>query len=78
MGWSFFTGLGRISLTLLLAHVVLFRELSRPLGLWQDFGALQTLGIVVGFTLLSGLAAGPWSRSDFRFGAEWLLRRLAR
>lgn len=68
--------LGRASLTLLLVHVVLFREISRPLGAWQAFGRGTSLGIIAGWIVLCALLARLWQRGGYRFGAEWLLRRV--
>ena len=69
--------LGRASLTLLLLHVVIFREISRPLGFWSTLDAapalVGTLGAIAVATVLSML----WSRVGYRFGAEWLLRKVA-
>jgi uncharacterized membrane protein len=69
--------LGRISLTLLMIHVPLFRDLSRPFGLWRGLGPWLSLTVVFGFFALALLAAVAWKRIDYRYGAEWLLRRLA-
>lgn len=66
--------LGRASLTLLLVHVVVFRELSRPLGAWQAYSAELALTIVAAWVILCALAARLWQRSGYRYGAEWLLR----
>jgi uncharacterized membrane protein len=69
--------LGRGSLTLLLAHVYLFRELSRPVGAWRAMEAGEALATLGTFTLLAFVACWLWQRVDYRFGAEWLLRKLA-
>jgi fucose 4-O-acetylase-like acetyltransferase len=69
--------LGRASLTLLLLHVWLFREVSRPLGLWQANDAPTALAILLGFVVVATVAARAWARIDYRYGAEWCLRRLA-
>jgi uncharacterized membrane protein len=69
--------LGRISLTLLMLHVVVFRELSRPVDLWRGLSAPATLAVVFGFLLLATLVSRLWMRVDYRGGAEWLLRKLA-
>lgn len=74
-GWL--VALGRVSLTLLLVHVVVFRELSRPVGLWRGLDAPQTLAVIALWTLLTAMIARVWRRSGYRFGAEWLLRKLA-
>lgn len=68
--------LGRASLTLLLVHVVLFREISRPLGAWQAFSWPVSLAIITGWIFLCVVLTRAWQRSGYRFGAEWLLRRL--
>ncbi|MCX4246103.1 DUF1624 domain-containing protein [Paraliomyxa miuraensis] len=69
--------LGRISLTLLMLHVVLFRELSRPIHWWRGLSANAALAVIFGFVILSILASRPWQRVGYRFGAEWLLRKIA-
>lgn len=69
--------LGRISLTLLMLHVVVFRELSRPVDLWRGLSAPTTLVVVFAFLALATIASRVWMRVDYRGGAEWLLRKLA-
>lgn len=69
--------LGRISLTLLMLHVVVFRELSRPVDMWRGLSAGTTLAVVFGFLLLATITSRIWSRASYRGGAEWLLRKLA-
>jgi uncharacterized membrane protein len=69
--------LGRISLTLLMIHVPLFRDISRPLGLWRGLGPGLALAVVFGFFAVALLASVAWKRINYRYGAEWLLRRLA-
>jgi len=73
---EWFVSLGRASLTLLLVHVVVFREISRPLGAWQAFGRGTALAIIVAWLALSAVLTHAWRRVGYRFGAEWLLRRL--
>ncbi len=68
--------LGRASLTLLLLHVPLFRELTRPLGLWHKMSAVATLGMIAAFLLFALGACSMWQRVGYRGGAEWLLRKL--
>lgn len=68
--------LGRASLTLLLVHVPLFREATRPVGLWHGMGAGATLATIAGFGLFAVWACGLWQRVGYRGGAEWLLRKL--
>ncbi len=71
------TALGRASLTILIVHVALFRESLPLLGLFHRLSAaatvLATLAVLLGFTL----AALAWRKVGFKYGAEWLLRRLS-
>jgi uncharacterized membrane protein len=69
--------LGRASLTLLMLHVVLFRELSRPIDWWRNLPANTTLAVIFAFVLLAAVATRLWQRVGYRGGAEWLLRKLA-
>jgi len=67
--------LGQCSLTMLIAHVVIFREISPHLHLWRALSLGQTL-LAIGLTaLLAAGCASFWSRFRFRYGAEWLLRK---
>lgn len=68
--------LGRGSLTLLIVHVVLFREISRPFGGWQAFDRYSAMAIILAWIALCALLCRLWQRFDYRYGAEWLLRRL--
>jgi uncharacterized membrane protein len=69
--------LGRASLTLLLLHVWLFREATRPIGVWQALDIGPAFALLGGFLLFAAIGARLWQRADYRFGAEWLLRKLA-
>lgn len=69
--------MGRISLTLLMLHVVLFRELSRPIGWWRGLSSNVTLVVIFSFVALALLVARYWQRVGYRFGAEWLLRKIS-
>lgn len=65
---------GRTSLTLLVVHVVLFRELFQRMGLGGRFSPAETLGTIFATWLVWWLFARAWALSGFRFGLEWLLR----
>ena len=67
--------LGRASLTIFLVHVWLFREASRPMGLWSALGPVPTLATIGAFAVLCTIAARRWQQVGYRWGAEWLLRR---
>ena len=67
--------LGRASLTIFLLHVWLFREASRPVGLWSALASGPTLATIGAFAVLCVIAARHWQRVGYRWGAEWMLRR---
>ncbi|MCA9720251.1 MAG: DUF418 domain-containing transporter [Myxococcales bacterium] len=69
--------LGRASLTLLIVHVVLFNGGAHALELYLGLSARVTLLIIGVWTALCLLLVRRWERAGFRYGAEWLLRRLA-
>lgn len=68
--------LGRASLTLLLGHVVLFREGAMAFGFWKRFDAGQTVAILAAVFVVAVTLCRAWQRSGYAYGAEWLLRRL--
>jgi len=70
--------LGRLSLTTLVVHVVLFRTIAPVFGLSNTLTPLASLA-VIGFFLaaLAGLA-GFWQRTNYRLSLEWVLSRLSR
>lgn len=65
---------GRSSLTLLVVHVVLFRELFGRWGVDHRLTPTMTLVTIGATWLLWWLWARIWARSNFRFGLEWFLR----
>ncbi|MCF8110770.1 MAG: DUF1624 domain-containing protein [Desulfobacteraceae bacterium] len=67
--------LGRCSLTILMVHIPLIREPVVRLDIWRTLGVPQTLAVTMSFLILFSLAAVLWSRINFKYGAEWLLRR---
>jgi uncharacterized membrane protein len=69
--------LGRASLTLLILHVWLFREATRPIGVWQSLEVGPALAVLFGFVLVAVVGSWLWQRINYRYGAEWLLRKLA-
>jgi uncharacterized membrane protein len=69
--------LGRASLTLLMLHVVLFRQASRPIDWWRNLPADTTLVVIFAFVIVAAVGTRLWQRVGYRGGAEWLLRKLA-
>lgn len=72
---SFLVPLGQTSLSLLVFHVVFFREglialdWRRGMALW-----LATV-VIVAFIGLWTYLARSWGRCEYKYGLEWLLRR---
>lgn len=69
--------LGRGSLTLLLVHVWLFREATRPIGVWQALDVVSSTAVLIGFIVFAVVATRIWQKHEYAFGAEWVLRKLA-
>jgi peptidoglycan/LPS O-acetylase OafA/YrhL len=67
--------LGRASLTLLMIHVPLFRDLSRPIGLWRGLSAEAALATIFIFFGLAAVVTRVWQRVGYKYGAEWALRK---
>ncbi|TPV95317.1 MAG: DUF418 domain-containing transporter [Myxococcales bacterium FL481] len=69
--------MGRASLTLLIAHVVLVREGAHATGIWCTLTATQVGGVLIGVLVFAAVATRAWARRGYAYGAEWLLRRVA-
>ncbi|MBD3346818.1 MAG: DUF418 domain-containing transporter [Chitinivibrionales bacterium] len=72
---SAITLLGRCSLTLLIVHVFLFRQMAQWLDVYKLFSAFGTGFLISGVILLFGVIAKFWSKVDFALGAEWSIRK---
>jgi len=65
---------GKYSLTILITHIVLFRELPIQMGVYKSLstpGMLLTMGAVIG---AYGLIGWLWARRGFVGSFEWALR----
>jgi uncharacterized membrane protein len=69
--------LGQASLSILFVHILLFREGLQRLGRFQTFSEPLTLTVIVAAGLMLLLLCPLWRRVRFRFGLEWLLRKIA-
>ncbi len=72
----FLVSLGRMSLTLQIVHVVLFYEVFQRLRWFRSFSTVETLSILAGVLALTAFLSTVWRKYDFRFGCEWILRRI--
>jgi len=72
------SGLGRISLTVFIAHHFLGYELFRALGWLRGFELGAALALVLASWALALLAGWAWARADFRWSLEWMLGRISR
>lgn len=70
--------LGRISLTLLILHVWLFRQLGYDSFLWGRLSALTSFGVFVGFMLLCVFIGKQWQKAEYRLSLEWWLKKMHR
>ncbi|HEX3088474.1 MAG TPA: DUF418 domain-containing protein, partial [Ilumatobacteraceae bacterium] len=70
-----FAAAGRMTLTLYIAHALVFNLVVRRWGLIRPTGLDVALGFAAGFWLL-GIAAAAWWQKYFGIGpAEWVYRR---
>ncbi len=69
---------GRSSLTWFMVHIVLFNEALRMIGLHRTFSAGTTLMITGTFIFIMMYLSSLWGRIEFKYGFEWLMRRLIR
>jgi uncharacterized membrane protein len=69
--------LGRSSLTIFFVHIVLFREGLSRLGAMNSLTPGQTAAAILLALAFVAWLARAWKRSEFRYGLEWLLRRIA-
>jgi peptidoglycan/LPS O-acetylase OafA/YrhL len=73
---SVLVALGRASLTFLIVHVVVIREAAVRLEFWKTWPALPTLAGTAAVLVFFALAAAAWRTIEYRYGFEWLLRRI--
>lgn len=67
--------LGRASLTILILHVVVIRGSAVSFNLWHTFSLSQTIIATSAALIFFTVASVLWCRIEFRYGAEWLLRK---
>jgi uncharacterized membrane protein len=70
------TCLGRTSLSWLIVHVVVFREIGLRIGIHATLSSVQTL--LVTAIIIAGMIglSMAWKHAGYKYGAEWLLRKI--
>lgn len=74
---NFLVCMGRASLTFLIVHVAAIREGAFFFNIWKRMPAPVALLVVVAIITFFATAAVWWRKINFRYGAEWLLRKVA-
>lgn len=69
--------LGRASLTILIVHVAVIRESAFYFQFWRRLSLTNTIVCTCSVLTVFTLAAMFWRKADFKYGAEWLLRKVA-
>lgn len=69
--------LGRASLSIFIIHIVVIRNFMSSSGLWQSFSAAATLLLQLAVIAVIMMLVYFWNRIEFRYGFEWILRRVA-
>lgn len=68
--------LGRTSLTVFIVHIVLIRNFMTFSGHWQSFSAAVTLLLQAAVIAVIMILVYFWNRTGFRYGFEWVLRKV--
>ncbi len=69
--------LGRASLTILLVHVAVIRESAVYFQFWRSLTLVNTIVGTCAALFFFTVAAMLWRKINFKYGAEWLLRKAA-
>ena len=68
--------LGRVSLSIFIIHIVLIRNFMTVSGLWQSFPATVTVLLQLAVISMIMVLVYFWNKKEFRYGFEWLLRKV--
>lgn len=74
---NFLVCLGRASLTILIVHVAAIREGAFYFKFWHKFSPIPGTIIVILVMAAFAAAAVQWRKNNYKFGFEWLLRKIA-
>ncbi len=73
---NFLVNLGRVSITVLVFHVFIFRQLFQLPGWRNIFGQWETLFLISLIILAFGFISVIWRKFGFKFSLEWLMRKV--
>ncbi len=68
--------LGRTSLSIFILHIIIIRNFMIVSGLWQSFSATATVMLQLAVIAVIMILVYFWNRKNFRYGFEWMLRRV--
>ncbi len=71
------SGLGRVSLTILFLHIVIFNELIRYWGIHSIFPAPISLLIIILILSLMVYITLIWGKYEYKYSLEWIMRRIS-
>jgi len=75
-GKSILVMLGRVSLTVFIVHIIAIRNFMVYSGLWQTFSMPVTIALQLLVIAVIMLLVYHWNRYGFRYGFEWLIRKI--
>ena len=67
---------GRASLSIFIIHIVVIRNFMTLSGFWQSFPAAVTVMLQLAVIAVIMLLVYFWNKTEFRYGFEWMLRRI--
>jgi uncharacterized membrane protein len=73
----FLVCLGRVSLTFLMVHIAVIREAAIYFGFWQTLPEICSLFATLTILVCFALIAKVWQKCQYKFGFEWLLRKIS-
>jgi uncharacterized membrane protein len=75
---NFLVCLGRSSLTILIVHVVMIRGSAVTFNFWRSLSLPHTVIATSAVLIFFALVSVYWRKINFRYGAEWFLRKYDR
>jgi uncharacterized membrane protein len=74
---NFLVCLGRTSLTILIVHVAVIRELAIYFQFWRNLSLSVTFIATSAVLIFLTMASVLWRKINFKYSAEWFLRKIA-